>query len=158
MGGDIWVYSENPLVASELASAADLLGAAEGAKAVTLDIGGPRPQSRGKSRLVIKGSFGDVSQEVAAEAIFRAHKELSPVAVLVGATRNGREVASRLAAKLKVGCLAGVTSVGIEAGQLVGERTAYSGKVVAKVGVPTPAIATVKTGVYPQSSSDPASV
>ena len=158
MGGDIWVYSENPAVASELASAAEGLGAAGGMRAVTLDIGEPRPQSHCRSRLVIKGSFGDLGQEVAAEAIFRAHRQLSPAAVLVGATRNGREVASRLAAKLKVGCLAGITSVSIEAGQLVGERTAYSGRVVAKVAVSVPAIATVRTGVYPQSEADTASV
>lgn len=152
MSGEVWSFSENPAVACEVAFAAEGLADKAGLTQATVQLeeGGG---ASGRSVLVISGPSGPFSPEVCAEALFRAASARHPRAVLIGATRNGRETAARLAAKLKVGCLAGVTSLGVEEDNLTGERSAYSGKVVAKIGARLPAVAAVKPGVYPPTTA-----
>jgi len=145
----IWSYSDSISVANEVASAAKGLADATGSEAAEVEIGEKRGGVHGESFLLLTGpQDAYISPEVAAEAISRAAQQQKPRAILVGATRNGREVAARLAAKLKVGCLSDATRLSVEGGMLVAERNAFAGKVVAKVGVPFPAIATVKVGGY----------
>ncbi len=68
--------------------------------------------------------------------------------MLVAATRNGRETAAALAAKLKVGCLSEGTSFSMDEKNVVVERSAFSGRVTAKMSCPLPAVATVKLGAF----------
>ena len=97
--------------------------------------------------LLLKGpTSSDLQPEVAAEALARAARELQPLAILIGATRNGRELASRLASKLSVGCLSEASKLASDGSGLTAERNAFAGKVVAKVGCAFPAVATVKVG------------
>jgi len=115
-----------------------------------IEIGSARPGVHAPgSKLVLKGPAPDSSPEQVAEAIARAAKQLLPAVVLIGATRNGRETAGRLAAKLRTGCLSEVVRLGFDGKALTGERSAFAGKVVAKVSCGPPAVATVKIGYYP---------
>jgi electron transfer flavoprotein alpha subunit len=127
---------------------------------VIVELGSLRDDVFGaKKKLLLKGpvQLSD-SAETSAEAIFRAAKQLEPTVTLVGATRNGREVASRLAVKMKTACLAEAFRLSTEDGTLVADRNAYAGKVVARVGCPLPCVATVKAGSYSKIAGAPSEV
>jgi electron transfer flavoprotein alpha subunit len=153
----IWVYSENENVSNEVATAATDVAKGSSADILVIDIGQLRTGIKAPSRrLLLKGpATGVITPCVAAEALSRAAKELQPIAILTGATRNGRETASRLAAKLRVACLSEVTQLSSDGKNLIGERNAFAGKVVAKVNCALPAIATVKVGYYQSVDSNP---
>jgi electron transfer flavoprotein alpha subunit len=153
----VWVYSESEGVSDEVASAALDLSIAESAGPSVIDLGQARNGTHSPGdKLVLKGPPSyEASSQVAAEAIFRAAKEMRPAAILIGATRNGREVASRLAAKMQVGCLSEAFKVNCDGQSLYAERYVYAGKVVARVTCPLPSVATVKVGAYPRSGSIP---
>lgn len=155
MSGGVWVYSESDPVSNEVASAAAEVAKGAGAEVVVVDIGALREgvMSPG-SKLLLKGPAPQsATPGTASEAIARAARELQPLAVLIGGTRNGREAASRLAAKLKTGCIADVSNLGSDGKSLSGERNVFAGKVVAKVVCDFPAVATVKVGSYPRAES-----
>jgi electron transfer flavoprotein alpha subunit len=152
--GGVWSYSENDGVASEVASAAMEASNGSSPDVFVVEIGAVRPGvSAPGSRLLLKGPPPDSPPEVVAEALFRACKEMQPKMILIGATRSGRETASRLSAKLDSGCLSEVVKLSADGSSLTGERNAYAGKVVAKVTCGTPAVATVKVGYYPRATS-----
>jgi len=154
VSGEVWAYSENDGVASEVASAAMEASKNTPAGVFVIEIGAVRQGvSAPGSRLLLKGPSPESPPEVVAEALFRAWKERQPIAILIGATRSGRETASRLSAKLKSGCLSEVVKLSADGSSLSGERNAYAGKVVAKVSCGFPAVATVKGGYYPRASS-----
>jgi electron transfer flavoprotein alpha subunit len=73
-----------------------------------------------------------------------------PEILLVGSTRNGKPIASRLAIRLETGCIPDCTRLSIdEKGRLVGERITYGGNAVAKVTFTTkPQIATVPSRAF----------
>ena len=151
----VWVYSESVLAANEVASAAAEAAKGAGAIVQAVDIGSPRQGVYAPGgRLVLKGPSGaDPTPGTVAEALARGARELSPLAVLTGATRTGREVASRFAAKLGVGCLAEVTNLSSDGTSISGDRASFAGKVVARVTCPLPAAATVKVGYYPRAEA-----
>jgi electron transfer flavoprotein alpha subunit len=153
----VWVYSENDAISDEVASAVLDLSKTTSLEPSVIELGQARSGTHSPGgKLVLKGPPStEPPPQVAAEAIFRAAKELRPSVVLVGATRNGREVASRLSAKIRVGCLSEAFKVSTDGQSLFAERNAYAGKVVAKVGCPLPSIATVKVGAYPGFGSPP---
>jgi electron transfer flavoprotein alpha subunit len=145
----VWAYSENEAVANEVASAAEEVARVMSAEAVVVDIGEPRGTLYAKSKLVVRGPKGQgITPEMSAEALFRAATLSKPRAVLVGATRDGREIAGRLAAKMKVGCISEASKLTVEGEKLVAERNAYAGKVISTVACGLPAVATVKVGAY----------
>lgn len=153
MGNNVWSFSEDENVAGEVATAAGEAAKAIGGEAYEVEVGGSRGGARAGKRLLLKGSVSsEASPELVSEAIFRAAKSFEPVAILVGATRNGRETASRLAAKLGAGTLSEAVRLSVDGRMLVAERSAYAGKVVAKVGAPFPCVATVKVGSYARSA------
>lgn len=146
----VWAYSESESAANEVAAAGTELADSVGGTSVVLEIGEPRTevQSRGK-KLVLKGRPGPPSSpELASEAIFRAAKAQSPSVILVAATRNGREVAARLGAKLGAGCISEVRNLSVSGNSLTGERDVYAGKITARMAAPIPCVATVKLGAY----------
>ena len=153
----IWAYSENETVSNEVASAALEVAKGASSEAVVIEIAAVRGGVRAPgARLLLKGPPSPgASSEVVAEALSRAAKQLQPMAILIGATRNGRETASRLAAKMKVGCLSEASKLSSDGQNLLAERNAYAGKVVARVGCAFPAVATVKVGYYSRMESAP---
>lgn len=157
MSFSVWVYSESEGISDEVASASLDISKATSGETSVIDMGQVRNGTHSPGdKLVLRGPpSAEPAPQVAAEAISRAAKELRPAAILVGATRNGREVASRLAAKLRVGCLSEAFKISSDGQNLFAERNVYAGKVVAKVGCPLPSIATVKVGAYPRLGSTP---
>ncbi len=94
--------------------------------------------------------------EVAAEALL-AHK---PSVFLLGATPNGRDLAGRLAVRLRTGLNADCTDLRLdpETGVLVSEVSGFGGGVLALIEMPEhrPQMATVRPGVFPPVEVDPA--
>ena len=119
-----------------------------------IEIGSLRSSVSG-DKLVLKGPAPGSSPESVAEAINRTAKQLHPGLILIGATRNGRETAARLSAKMRVGCLSEGVRLECDGKSLTGERTAFAGKVVAKVTCALPTIATVRIGYYPRLVAPP---
>jgi electron transfer flavoprotein alpha subunit len=147
----VWVYSESDSVSNEVAYAASDVAKGAGAEVRVIEIGSQRQGVFAPGgKLLLRGPWSDITPAVAAEALARAAKELQPVALLTGATRTGREIASRFAAKLRIGCLAEVARLSADGVSISGDRNVFAGKVVARVTCQLPAVATVKVGSYPK--------
>lgn len=149
----VWTYSESDSAANEVVAAGNDIANSVGGQSVVLEIGAPRlaVQSSGK-KLVLKGGPGPLnSSELVSEAIFRAARAMNPSVVLVAATRQGREVAARLGAKLGAGCISEGTNLAVSGNNLTADRSVYAGKVVARMAAPVPCVATVKLGSYKPS-------
>jgi len=160
MSVTVWAYSESESAANEVATAGNEIANSAGGKSVTLEVGSPRErvQSAGK-KLVLKGRPGPISSpELVSEAIFRAARAMNPSVILVAATRQGREVAARLGAKLGAGCLGEAHRLSVSGSTLIAERSVYAARVVAKVSAPFPCLATVKVGSYESFKGSTASV
>jgi electron transfer flavoprotein alpha subunit len=150
MSTRVWAFSDPPEVANEVAAAANGLvnGAGGGFTMICLDK--ESPTLAGQEKLVLKGKGPLLgSPEAEAEALARAARQEHPDVILVGATRNGREVASRLAVKLGRPCLSEIFGVALVEGSLRGKRNAFAGKLLAEVAAQLPCIATLKVGIYP---------
>jgi electron transfer flavoprotein alpha subunit len=151
---EVWAFSESVAVANEIVSAAREVAAACSGQAVVVEIGRERSSvsSLGK-KLVIKGpDLTDESPEMAAGALYLAARDAKPAVILVGATRNGKEVGSRLAVKLGIGCIPDLSRVSGDREMLVGERGEYAGKVMTKLSSRLPCVAAIKVGAYPAFS------
>lgn len=150
MSQEVWAYSESDSVANETLTAANEIANAITGKAVMVEVSEDRAgaATSGKKLVVKSPTLSAKSPELVAEALFRAAKGAGPAVVLVGATKNGREVASRLAVKLARGCLSDVSKLSTDGKTLFGERGEYAGKVQTRVAADIPCIAAVKVGSY----------
>jgi electron transfer flavoprotein alpha subunit len=83
-----------------------------------------------------------------------------PDILLLGATPNGRDLAGRLAVRLRTGLTADCTDLKLEekTGLLVGEVTGFGGGILAYIKCPDsrPQMATVRPGVFAVSEPDAA--
>jgi electron transfer flavoprotein alpha subunit len=78
-----------------------------------------------------------------------------PSVLLIGATRDGQDLAGRLAVRLRTGLTAHVTSLEVDSGgQLVGWVPGFGGGIEAGIVCPDrrPSIVTVRPGVFPLPS------
>ena len=153
MSEQVWAYSESGEVQCELMSAALELAEKSGRSAVAVELGRQREEVMAQSRLVVKGAGENPLPEVAAEALTQAARSRHPSLILVGATRNGREVASRVAARLAWPCLSEASKLSIDGARLQANRTVFAGKVVAAVSCGLPAVVTIKPASYPRSTA-----
>jgi len=85
-------------------------------------------------------------------------KEYEPSAILIGATLNGRDLAPRLACRLKTGLTADCTALAIdeESGNIAWTRPAFGGNLMATILCPEhrPQIGTVRPGVFKKGGRD----
>ncbi|MCL2391826.1 MAG: electron transfer flavoprotein subunit alpha/FixB family protein [Oscillospiraceae bacterium] len=90
----------------------------------------------------------------ALKALVEKHK---PAAFLFGATSNGRELAPRLAARLKTGCASDCIGVEVgESGAINFTRPVYSGRYLSVVEMPEarPQIGTIRPGIFKRGTPD----
>ena len=105
----VWAFSESPEVANEMATAADAIARPAGGSVTVVGLNGSGPKLAGDAKLVLKGSDAlSGSPELAAGGLSREAKEANPDVILVGSTRNGKEVAARIAVKLGRPCASDV--------------------------------------------------
>ena len=146
----VWAVSELPESANEVASAAKALAESSGGAYTVVGFDGSGPLLAGEGKLVLKGN-GRLSDlpEAMAEAVAMAAKEARPDVILVGSTRNGKELAARVAVKLGRPCVSEVFGLSVQDGKLTAKRNVFAGRLLAEVAEQVPCVAAVKSGSYP---------
>src|SRR6266851_2558610 len=96
-----------------------------------------------------------VSSVAAATALAERARSDAPDLIVVGATPSGRDVAARLAAKLKRAYLSECTDVAVAGGSCEATRGMYAGKVRARVRVALPAVCSVRPNAFPLKEDAP---
>ena len=156
-----WVlsFSEDRDIAVELSKGASLLAGANGAasSAVVADgLGEIGPTGR---VLVLKSDrplAGDC--ELIAGALAFAAKAKAASVILIGATKQGRQLAGKLSVMTGMGVLSDVRSLRMDGGRLTGVRGVYAGRFNATVSSELPCIALVPEGAYQAESGAPPEV
>lgn len=105
---------------------------------------------RAGADLVVAVTGSDVEEDVAA-ALSEWVGRTQPEIVLAPSTSWGREVASRMAARLGAGLTGDAVELDLEDGRLVAWKPAFGGALVAAIRCSSPVqMATVRPGVLPQ--------
>ena len=147
MTARIWAFSESPSVANEVASSASAMAKAAGGSFTVVGLDDSGPLLAGEEKMVLKAEAPlSTSPEGAAEALARAAREANPDVILVGSTRDGKEIASRVALKLGRPCTSEVFWAALIGGELQGRRNIFAGKLVADVSLPLPCVVALKVG------------
>lgn len=106
------------------------------------------------AKKVYVSDAGSYNTETYTAAMRVAISQASASIVLFGGTSNGRDLAPRLAARLKVGVASDVDRLEWTGGKLRARRPVYSGKAFATVEISgTPAIATTRINAFPAEES-----
>jgi electron transfer flavoprotein alpha subunit len=155
----IWSFAEELDQADEVSSVAEGLASSSGGQSVVLELaGGPKGVHGSGEKIVLKLSNPlSRSPEQAAGALAAAVRAAKPDVVLLAATRDGRETASRLAVRLGWPCLSEVYGLSVSGGALRGTRNVFAGKCTATVEAGIPCVATLKMGVAPRADASPRS-
>ena len=156
-------------------------GGAAGGTALAVLIGGPGRQEAVASRAAQRNAvhrrgvrrcradavlsiehpaLGDYSSEGHAAALQRAIVDRRPEIVLLPSTERGRDLAPRLAARLRLGLTGDAVGLSLDdSGRLVALKPAFAGEVVAPIlSRTTPQMATVRPGIGcsgPQRATGP---
>ena len=117
--------------------------------------------SYGADQVITVGGDGyeDYSLEGYTYALAQLVEKYKPAAFLFGATSNGRELAPRLAARLKTGVSADCTGYEIsDQGAIQWTRPVYSGRMlnVEECLINRPQIATIRPGIFKRGEPDAA--
>ena len=110
--------------------------------------------------IVVEGEeYKDYNTDSYTNATVKLVEKYQPSVVMMGATKNGRDLASRVAGKLQVGSAADCTAVEVgENGNIAWTRPIYSGNLLSTVAFPEtrPQIGTVRPGSYEKGQADDA--
>jgi electron transfer flavoprotein alpha subunit len=146
----VWAFSESPSVANEIASVASAIAGPAGGRFTVVGLDDSGPLLAGDEKLVVRADTPlSGFPEAAANALSAAAKDANPDVILVGSTRDGKEIASRLAVKLGRPCASDVFGVTLESGMLQGRRNVFAGKLIAEVSMPLPCVVALKVGTNP---------
>jgi electron transfer flavoprotein alpha subunit len=147
MSVKIWAFSESPSVANEVASSASSIAKTAGGTFAVVGLDDSGPLLAGEEKVVLKADARlSTSPEAAAEALAKFAKEATPDVILIGSTRDGKEIASRIAVKLGRPCVSEVFGAALGGGVLQGKRNVFAGKLVAEVALPLPCVVALKVG------------
>ncbi|MGB9135004.1 MAG: electron transfer flavoprotein subunit alpha/FixB family protein [Candidatus Bathyarchaeia archaeon] len=149
----VWVFSEHYGLALELLAGGSALAAGRNTELVALLLGagiGDKAEGlvkHGADRVFVVDHPGlkEFQTETFLNALTSLAASNKPEIILIGSTKNGKELASRLAARLRTGYTPDCSSLSInEEGQLVTKRIVYSGTaIVTATYTKKPQIATV---------------
>jgi len=160
---DVWVFSEQPQHAFELLGKGKALSAELGSELVTL----ASTQSSAdeyirhgadKVLLVNNPLLEEFHVDTYTDALSELANEHKPEVILIGSTRNGLELAPRLAERLKTGCVTEATKIELDADKkfLLMDRVAMGGNIMeTHISRSKPQIATVPKGLFSQNPPDP---
>lgn len=153
----IWVYSEDTSVLFQLLSIGRVLadGLKENVGAINLfdDSAAADIVSRGADK-VVSLTGESLWAEGYAEAITEQLAQAEPTVILVGGTLRGKDVAAKIAAKLKVGLVNSATDIKVDNGQLVTNRIMYGGLAVCTEELGKGCIVTIDPRTYEESQAD----
>jgi len=101
--------------------------------------------------------YADYTLEGYTSALEKLVEKYKPSAILFGATSNGRELAPRLAARLKTGVSADCTNIEVgESGSIQFTRPVYSGRMLSVIecAETRPQIGTIRPGIFKRGEPD----
>lgn len=103
--------------------------------------------------IVVEGSeYRSYSTDAYTIALTALVEKYAPLAMIIGATNNGRDFGPRVACRLETGLVADCTALGIdeETGKISWTRPAFGGNLMATILCPDhfPQIGTVRPGVF----------
>lgn len=101
--------------------------------------------------------YKNYNSDLYTNAVVKLIEKYKPSAVIAGASKNGRDLASRAAGRLQVGAAADCVAVEAgEAGTLAWTRPVYGGKLMNTVSFPEtrPQIGTVRSSSYEKAQPD----
>lgn len=133
--GEWWVFSEKPGLLAELIGGARALAAQTGGEVAAI-VFGPRPEAeqaaaRGADRVLW---LGEPAPDQLVDEIVPSLAQLAaarrPRAILIGATRRGKAVAGRLAARLNLSAITDVKELAYEEGSLRARHLIFGGGAV----------------------------
>jgi len=136
MYSGVWVYSENKdLMIEMMGKAGELAGTLQTQLSAVLlghEVKNLANELIGygadKVYLVDNPALKNFSTEPRLGALTSLAERHKPEIILVGSTRRGREIASRLATRLEIGCVPDCTQLGLdEQKRLLSERMVYGG-------------------------------
>ncbi len=107
--------------------------------------------------VIDREEYKDYNPETYGHAFVELVKKYKPYAILIGGTKNGRDLGGRIAIPLRTGLAADCTEFKIdENGNLLQIRPATGGKILAHIITPTrrPNIATARPNVFPIPEPD----
>jgi len=159
---DVWVFSEQPQLAFELLGKGNILCKELGSELVAFATTPSSAeefirQGADKVLLVNNPLLDGFHVDTYTDALAELANEHEPEAILIGATRNGLELAPRLAERLKTGCVTEVTRIELDADKkfLLMDRVTMGGNLVeTHISRSKPQIATVPKGLFSQNPPD----
>lgn len=152
----ILVYSDNKNLAIELLNKATELAKELKTKTIAAIIGDADEIiakdfiAYGADKVIIvKTELKQNKAEEYSEVLENIIKDTKSEIVLIGSDKNGKELASRIAGKLDVGCVIDATKLYIEDGKVTTERVVYSGNAISVDKFSsTPSIITIPSKVF----------
>lgn len=171
MNKDLWVYIETTNgkprnVGLELLGPGRRLAKEQGGKLVGVVIGHDTDdavkmaENYGADTILVVDAavYEPYSTDAYAQAFTSLINEYKPSSILIGATLNGRDLAPRVACRLKTGLTADCTALDIDAdsGNIAWTRPAFGGNLMATILCPDhrPQIGTVRPGVFKKEEPD----
>jgi electron transfer flavoprotein alpha subunit len=159
----VMIYSDIDKNGLELLSKGRELADARGSKLTAVATG---PEGRttaekyirfGADKVIIAASdMKDPKAEEIADILQILINEENPSILLVSSTKNGKEMAPRLAARMDVGSASDVNKIELEGENVVVERVVYSGNAVSReMFTAAPAIMTVSPKTFDPLAEDP---
>lgn len=126
------VYSEDRELAFQLLTKAREIASAKGARVYAISDGNFEDYFRQGADVVLSIDLDDFNVEGYRDVFLKAVAKSNPEVVLMGASKLGKELAPRIAAKLGVGCMNDCTNAFLEEDKLVVERLTYGGSIVSR--------------------------
>ncbi len=124
---DIWVIAENAVFANELVAGAKEIG--QGANVVAF-VGGEDVSSVAAGKVYAMPLPADKPFEAYAPVIIEKAQASAPRAILVGATRRGRDMAATIAAALDAPCVSDCMELKFDGATATASRMIYGGLAV----------------------------
>lgn len=105
--------------------------------------------------LQVESNLEQYKAEEYADILDHIIKDTKTQVVLIGSDKNGKELASRLAGRLDIGCIIDATNVYIKDGKVTAERVVYSGNAISVEQFNSaPSVITVPSKVFDPSPKD----
>jgi len=149
----VWVYSENKDLMLELLGKGSKLTGELGTKLTAVILGhdvkdhAKELVGYGAQKVIVvdNSQLKEFQVDTYLGALTQLTQQQKPELFLIGSTRRGKELAARLAARLKVGCVPDCLELKVDdQGRLVTERIVYGGNaIVTQVFRTKPQIATI---------------
>ena len=167
---NVWVYVEvfggkAKNVGLEIIGPGKKIAEATGDKVVAVFVGNDTDDaikaavSYGADQIISVGGsdYAEYSAECYTYALEQLVLKYKPAAFLFGATSNGRELAPRLAARLKTGVSADCTNIELgDSGSILWTRPVYSGRMLSVIecAEARPQIGTIRPGIFKRGEPD----